>query len=37
MVLIGIALLVVIGLSYFYGVDSRLSSDRGWVGGERDS
>jgi hypothetical protein len=31
-----LAFLILIGpLSYFFGVDSRRSSDRGWVGGSR--
>jgi hypothetical protein len=31
-----LAFVVLIGpLSYFLGVDSRLSTDRGWVGAER--
>jgi hypothetical protein len=30
-----IALVLVIALSYFYGVDSRVPNDRGWVGGDR--
>jgi hypothetical protein len=31
-----LAFLVLIGpLSYFYGVDSRRSSDRGWIGTAR--
>lgn len=31
-----LALLVLIApLSYFFGVDSRRTSDRGWVGGRR--
>jgi hypothetical protein len=36
MALIFVALLALIVLSYFYGADSRLHTDRGWVGGERD-
>jgi hypothetical protein len=31
-----LAFLVLIGpLSYFFGIDSRRSTDRGWVGGPR--
>ncbi len=31
-----LAFVVLIGpLSYFFGVDSRRSTDRGWVGAER--
>jgi len=31
-----LAFIVLIGpLSYFFGVDSRLSTDRGWVGAAR--
>ena len=37
MALLVIALLLIIGLSYFYGADSRRLNDCGWVGGERDS
>jgi hypothetical protein len=35
-VLLILAFLVLIGpLSYFFGVDSRRSADRGWVGAAR--
>lgn len=34
--LIVLAFLVLIGpMAYFYGVDSRVSGERGWVGGRR--